>query len=148
FSLTLALHVTIEIGAFCATCRHIKVLSIFAFCRGIRVPSSVFLLSGGLHNESTRKVIVMIRSTVRLKRYLEASAGFEAGAPGVTEELFEARKSALAMEKANQMKGLCFTPAESAVKVTGVPRLMNSIASLGATFCAFHKGQQATEMRM
>ncbi|CAN7025332.1 unnamed protein product [Brassica rapa subsp. trilocularis] len=52
------------------------------------------------------------------------------------------------MEKANQMKGLCFTPAESAVKVTGVPRLMNSIASLGATFCAFHKGQQATEMRM
>ncbi|KAG5380551.1 hypothetical protein IGI04_028393 [Brassica rapa subsp. trilocularis] len=103
------------------------------FCRpltnpqAIRVPSSVFLLSGGLHNESTRK---------------------EAGAPGVTEELFEARKSALAMEKANQMKGLCFTRAESAVKVTGVPRLMNSIASLGATFCAFHKGQQATEMRM
>ena len=54
----------------------------------------------------------------------------------------------LLWRKANQMKGLCFTPAESAVKVTGVPRLMNSIASLGATFCAFHKGQQATEMRM
>ncbi|WZZ40757.1 hypothetical protein YC2023_037016 [Brassica napus] len=45
---------------------------------GIRVPSSVFLLSGGLHNESTQKV---------------------AGAPGVAEELFEARQSALAMEK-------------------------------------------------
>ncbi|KAF3545160.1 hypothetical protein DY000_02002613 [Brassica cretica] len=82
----------------------------------------------------------MIRSTVQLKRYLEALAGFHvvrerklhyssdwhsynlkrkvAGAPGVTEELFEARQSA---------------PAESAVKVTGVPRLVNSIASLGAT---------------
>ncbi|KAL0753474.1 hypothetical protein Bca101_091142 [Brassica carinata] len=93
-----------ESGAFRETCRHIKILSIFAFCRvstslnfnrafinlspefcrhvtnphGIRVPSSVFLLSGGLHNESTQKV---------------------AGAPGVTEELFEAKQSALAMEK-------------------------------------------------
>ncbi|KAG2270659.1 hypothetical protein Bca52824_065214 [Brassica carinata] len=87
---------------------------------GIRVPSSVFLLSGGLHNESTQKVRVMIRSTVQLKRCLEDSAGFVfrerklhyssdwhsynlkrkvAGAPGVTEELFEARQSALAMEK-------------------------------------------------
>ncbi|CAF2276966.1 unnamed protein product [Brassica napus] len=59
-----------EIGAFCAR----PVTN----PQGIRVPSSVFLLSGGLHNESTRK---------------------EAEAPGVTEELFEARKSALAMEK-------------------------------------------------
>ncbi|WZZ60494.1 hypothetical protein YC2023_060601 [Brassica napus] len=93
-----------ESGTFRDTCRHIKILSIFSFCRvstslnfnrafinlspkfyrhvtnphGIRVPSSVFLLSGGLHNESTQKV---------------------AGAPGVTEELFEARQSALAMEK-------------------------------------------------
>ncbi|CAF2268372.1 hypothetical protein YC2023_044826 [Brassica napus] len=70
-------------------------------------------------------------------------------------ELLGLQKSCLRLDnmlllwrKANQMKGLCFTPAESAVKVTGVPRLMNSIASLGATFCAFHKGQQATEMRM
>ena len=91
-----------ESGAFRETCRHIKILSIFAFCRvstslnfnrafinlspefcrhvtnphGIRVPSSVFLLSGGLHNESTQKVRVMIRSTVQLKRYLEDSVGF------------------------------------------------------------------------
>ena len=92
-----------ESGAFRETCRHIKILSIFAFCRvstslnfnrafinlspnfadtlqtlilSIRVPSSVFLLSGGLHSESTQKVRVMIRSTVQLKRYLEDSAGF------------------------------------------------------------------------
>uniref|UniRef100_A0A0D3B754 C2H2-type domain-containing protein n=1 Tax=Brassica oleracea var. oleracea TaxID=109376 RepID=A0A0D3B754_BRAOL len=56
----------------CDTLRHVT------NPHGIRVPSSVFLLSGGLHNESTQKV---------------------AGAPGVAEELFEARQSALAMEK-------------------------------------------------
>ncbi|KAL0786438.1 hypothetical protein Bca101_002684 [Brassica carinata] len=70
-----------ENGAFRDTCDTLSpnfADTLQTLILSIRVPSSVFLLSGGLHSESTQKV---------------------AGAPGVAEELFEARQSALAMEK-------------------------------------------------
>ncbi|CAN6921373.1 unnamed protein product [Brassica oleracea var. botrytis] len=70
----------------------------------IRVLSSVFLLRCGLHNESTQKIRVTICSRFENESFITAPIGTitissARWSSWVTEELFEARQSALAVEK-------------------------------------------------
>ncbi|CAN6892390.1 unnamed protein product [Brassica oleracea] len=113
-----------ESGAFRDTCRHIKILSIFAFCRvstSLNFNRAFINLSPkfcrhvtnphGIRSDdpiySSTQTIFRRFSRVLRERKLHYSSDWHsynlkrkvAGAPGVTEELFEAKQSALAMEK-------------------------------------------------